>query len=91
MMNNKNFGPQESKTNAQQVRQQNQQSAQRQTGKYGTEFASQAGAAQQQQQQARQGQQAGKFGTEFASETNAQQVRQQNQQSQAKKGQQQQQ
>jgi small acid-soluble spore protein E (minor gamma-type SASP) len=26
MMNNKNFGPQESKTNAQQVRQQNQQS-----------------------------------------------------------------
>ena len=31
-MNNKNFGPQQSKTNAQQVRQQNQQSAQRQTG-----------------------------------------------------------
>lgn len=71
-------------TNVQEVRQQNQQSAQG-SGQFGTEFASETNAQEvrKQNQQAAQG--SGQFGTEFASETNAQEVRKQNQKSQQNK------
>jgi small acid-soluble spore protein E (minor gamma-type SASP) len=74
MANSNNF----SKTNAQQVRKQNQQSAAGQ-GQFGTEFASETNAQQVRKQNQQSAGQQGQFGTEFASETDAQQVRQQNQ------------
>ena len=75
MANSNNF----SKTNAQQVRKQNQQSAAGQ-GQFGTEFASETNAQQVRKQNQQSAGQQGQFGTEFASETDAQQVRQNNQQ-----------
>ncbi|SFI99995.1 gamma-type small acid-soluble spore protein [Thermoflavimicrobium dichotomicum] len=86
----KNQAKQAAGTNAQQVRQQNQRSAQSAGGyqSYETEFAAAPGS-----QQAARGAQATpqanaanqNFATEFASETNAQRVRAQNQQSMANK------
>ncbi|MFD1396613.1 gamma-type small acid-soluble spore protein [Kroppenstedtia eburnea] len=80
------------KTNAQRIRQQNQQAARGAQGQqFGTEFASETNAQQVQQQNRQAAQGAGaaqgqqQFGTEFASETNTQQVRQQNQKAEAQK------
>ncbi|HZG71472.1 MAG TPA: gamma-type small acid-soluble spore protein [Chondromyces sp.] len=86
-----------SNTNAQQVRQQNAQSAAGQSQQFGTEFASETDVQQVRRQNAQSaqagrtqqaGRQAGQqFGTEFASETDVQQVRQQNAQAEARKSQ----
>lgn len=79
-------------TNAQHVKQQNQQAAQGQS-QYGTEFASETNAQEVKQQNQKSAQQAsqqasqnqGQYGTEFASETDAQKVKKQNQKSQQNK------
>ena len=87
-MNNiaKNSADQGAQTNAQEVRQQNLQSAQSAGGNL--QSSQSAGGNLQAGQAAAGNLQSfanGNFQTEFASETNAQEVRQQNQQSMAKK------
>jgi small acid-soluble spore protein E (minor gamma-type SASP) len=88
-MDTKKFTQGASKTNAQQVRAQNQAS-QQSPGGYQSEFASAAGVSANQAQagatkQAQAGTANQAFQTEFASETNAQQIRQKNAQSMANK------
>jgi small acid-soluble spore protein E (minor gamma-type SASP) len=85
-MDTKKVVPQQSRTDAAQVRQQNQQSAQGTSQAFGTEFASETNAQQVRRQNQQSAQGANKaYSTEFASETNVQQVRQQNAQAERNK------